>query len=129
MPTYRLNRSSSLEHEPQAFFIREDIQLAELNNALLEVGAQMMPALGRVDYLSICQIRKANGGHIVIDGAKGPVTILMLPGEHVMDRIQFRNERFQGVIFPGQAGSLAIIGEHGEHLEEFVQRVCKTVKF
>lgn len=118
-----------VEHEPQSLVIREDLRLTQVNSSLHSLGASVKPALGRVDYLSICKIRKENGGHIVIDGAKGPVTILLMPGEHVTGRVSVRNERFHGVILPARAGSLAIIGEHEENLDGLERRIRETVVF
>ncbi|MCR4301894.1 MAG: DUF3379 domain-containing protein [Sulfuricaulis sp.] len=118
-----------IDHEPQSLIIREDLRLALVNESLHNLGASVKPAIGRVDYLGICKIRKEKGGHLVIDGAKGPVTILLIPGEYVANRVSVRNERFHGVILPAHAGSLAIVGEHGENLDILEQRIRETVTF
>ena len=69
----------------------------------------------------------AEAGLEVIQGEQGPVTILLLPDEAIVDAVPIEGESINGVILPVGGGSIAIIGEAGERLEEIQERVTKSV--
>ncbi len=65
--------------------------------------------------------------HLVIQGERGPVTILLMPEEKVSGAQLFGDDVIQGVILPVGNGSIAIVGGAGERLDEIQERVRNSV--
>ena len=63
----------------------------------------------------------------MIQGERGPVTILLMPDERSTEAVAFGNATTKGVILPVGGGSIAILGERDERLEKFEQSVVKSV--
>ncbi len=87
------------------------------------VGVEVRRSFGVVRFASLCPIRKHRGGHLIIAGEKGPVTILLMPGEAIAERRTVESGGFRGIIVPMGHGSMAIVGEAGEPLEQIEQRL------
>nr|NIS41235.1 DUF3379 domain-containing protein [Desulfuromonadales bacterium] len=71
-----------------------------------------------ISYAQSCIINGRTVPHLVVQGAKGPVTVLLMPEEEVGEAIELRGENIQGVILPVGDGSIAIIGEAEERIED-----------
>ena len=65
--------------------------------------------------------------HLVIQGERGPVTILLLPDEAIDDAVQLEGESINGVLLPVGEGSIAIIGERDEQRGKIQQNVVNSV--
>jgi len=57
------------------------------------------------------------------------VTILLMPEEMVDMPVRLEGKSIEGVILPVGNGSIAIIGERGEQIDELKTRVTETVKW
>ncbi len=116
--------------EPQHLKQNLNIQSPEFNKVLADIGMMASASVGRVNYAGGCNIRnKEKGAHIVLQGKKGPVTVLFMPGETVAMRILVQDNRFDGVIFPAERGSVAVIGEKGEFIEAVEKRINASVGY
>ena len=104
-----------------------NLQTADLEVLLAPFGARLKNALGRVNYAGRCNIRKHSGIHLVVPGQQGPITILLMPDEHVDHQQAIRSSRFNGVIVPTPYGSMAVIGEKGEVLDSVVDTVAEKI--
>ena len=89
--------------------------------------AQMNHSAGLITYARSCTINGNTVPHLVIQGERGPVTILLLPDEKISDPIPLHGENINGVILPVGSGSIAIIGTSDERLEEIEERVVNSV--
>jgi hypothetical protein len=67
--------------------------------------------------------------HLVIQGEKGPITLLLMPDEMVDGASTFMGEGVDGIILPVGNGSIAIIGEREENLAEIEQKVMDSVEW
>ena len=56
---------------------------AELETVLREAGANLGPMRPMVRYAKLCPFRGEMVAHFVVQGASGPVTVLLLPDEEV----------------------------------------------
>jgi hypothetical protein len=117
-----------LQHEPYALRVSDtpvtDDRLLSVVPANI---AQMDHAAGLITYAQSCVINGHEVPHLVIQGEKGPVTILLLPDEMVTEAILLSDEFSEGVILPVGNGSIAIIGVRGEQLEKIEQSVLDSV--
>ena len=66
-------------------------------------------------------------GPRVVPGRQGPVTVLIMPGEHRMKREQVSSFRFSGVIVPTDYGSMAVVGERLESVEHIVDKMKQAI--
>jgi len=82
---------------------------------------------GLITYAQSCKINGMEVPHLVLQGERGPVTILLMPGQAVDAPQSVTGESVSGVIIPVGDGSIAIIGDDGEDLESIRQDVTHSV--
>ncbi|MEN8133572.1 MAG: DUF3379 family protein [Pseudomonadota bacterium] len=106
---------------------RNQVSETQLGNLLNTVGGFLKGDLGRVNYAGTCQIRNRKGVHLVLQSNAGPVTLLLMPGEHVAQRAVIEDTRFKGHILPIPHGSMAILGDTKESLPGIERKVLGSV--
>lgn len=119
-----------LDHEPWALVVT-DVPVSDrrLNRIVPENVATMNHDAGLITYAQSCVINGKLVPHLVIQGQRGPVTILLMPDEKVDGPQSLMGESINGVILPIGDGSIAIIGEEGEDLERVEQNVKDSVRW
>jgi len=85
--------------------------------------------IGLVTYAQTCIINGRIIPHLVIQGEKGPITLLLMPDEMVSSAVILSGESVNGVILPVGDGSIAIIGARDERIEDLKQRVVDSVEW
>ena len=108
---------------------RMDVQMTDLAAVLGKIGHGLRGDLGQVHYAKTCLMRKRDGVHLIVQGKMGPVTVLLMPGEHITRRATLTDERFTGVLTPTPDGSMAILGEQGEILRAIEHKVRSSVRW
>ena len=89
--------------------------------------AAMNHDAGLITYAQTCVINGKEIPHLVIQGERGPVTILLLPDEHIDAATPLEGQSVQGVILPVGDGSIAIIGDREEALGPIQENVLQAV--
>jgi len=119
-----------LDHEPWALKVTNvavsEKQLARVVHP--EIGT-MDRSLGLVSYAQTCIINGMRIPHLVLQGEKGPITLLLMPDEMVSSPVSLTGESVNGVILPVGNGSIAIIGERDEQIQDLEQRVVDSVEW
>lgn len=92
-------------------------------------GATLTGPIGPVSFAAECKMRHKTGVHLVIPGEMGAITVLFMPGEMTDHQEAIITKRFAGKILPTGWGSIAIVGEKGEHLEQLTSRLQKVVEW
>lgn len=127
-PTLAEEIVAHLEHEPYAFRVTDkavgDERLARVVPADI---ATLDRSNGLITYAQSCIINGKTVPHLVIQGERGPVTILLMPGQKVSGAQTIDGKSITGVILPVGNGSIAIVGEKGENLERFEQEIKNSV--
>jgi hypothetical protein len=103
------------------------VPVAEINLVMGDFDRQVRAGFGTVHYAGRCTIRRHPGAHLVVEGGKGPVTILYMEGEKIAGRVMFEDARFAGILVPAGDASFAIVGERGEQLEAVERRFRAAV--
>lgn len=117
-----------IHHEPAAIrtpFMEPQLAVpeAELATVLREAGANLGPMRPMVRYAKLCPFRGEMVAHFVVQGASGPVTVLLLPDEDVEQPLRVDEDGFIGTIVPLPiGGSVAVVGNQGEEALEQIQR-------
>lgn len=118
-----------LDHEPRALrVLTTPVSTRTLNNV---VGSDVadLGGVGLITYARTCPINGKQVPHLVIQGAKGPITLLLMPDEKIDRTVTLTGEGIKGVIIPVGHGSIAIIGERDEVLESYQQQVIDSVRW
>lgn len=117
-----------LDHEPAALRVSTapvtDGRLAKVVPADI---ARLDHSAGLITYAQSCRINGKNVPHLVIQGERGPVTILLMPDEAVTEAVPLDGDNIHGVILPVGEGSIAIIGVREEKLERIEKSVLNSV--
>ncbi len=119
-----------LDYEPKALRVT-DVAVSDkrLYSVVRPAIATIDRGLGLISYAKSCRINGREVPHLVMQGEKGPVTILLMPHEMVDMPIRLDGQNIEGVILPVGDGSIAIIGERGEPIDQFGTRVTENVKW
>ena len=116
-----------VDHEPYALRVTDkavsDKRLASVVPANV---ARMDHSAGLITYAQSCVINGHDVPHLVIQGERGPVTLLLMPEEMISEAQQLVGESVNGIILPVGNGSIAIIGESGESLERIQREVLRS---
>ncbi len=101
-----------MDHEPYALQVTDvPVSDSRLTRIVPANIANLSHDAGLITYAQSCEINGNKVPHLVIQGERGPVTIILLPDEKVEDVTPLEGERFNGVLVPVGDGSIAIIGE------------------
>jgi hypothetical protein len=117
-----------LDHEPQALRVT-DVAVSDerLRSVVPPSVADFDRDASLISYAQSCIINGRTIPHLVIQGARGPVTVLLMPEEAIGEPITLQGENVNGVILPVGSGSIAIIGGAEERIEDIQERVTKSV--
>lgn len=117
-----------LDHEPYALRVTDKaVSERRLARVVPADVASLETGFGLVTYAQTCIIDGRKVPHLVIQGERGPVTILLMPEQKVYGTQRIDGQSIDGVILPVGDGSIAIIGETGEDLERIRNNVKSSV--
>jgi uncharacterized protein (DUF2237 family) len=117
-----------LEHETYALRITDvPVSDARLASVVPANVADMDHSAGLITYAQSCVIRGREVPHLVIQGERGPVTLLLLPHEKVSAPESFTGESIKGIILPVGDGSIALFGDREEALDRIGKEVLDSV--
>ncbi len=119
-----------LDHEPWALKVTNVAVSEERLAQVVNPGVGTMDHdIGLVTFAQTCIINGRIIPHLVIQGEKGPITLLLMPDEMVSSAVILSGESVNGVILPVGDGSIAIIGARDERIEDLKQRVVDSVEW
>ena len=99
----------------------------QLSRAVSNDIATMNRDVGLITYAQSCSINGKDVPHLVIQGAHGPITILLMPHESVAEATTLDGVNIKGIILPVGDGSIAIIGDREEQLDQVKEDVLDSV--
>jgi hypothetical protein len=92
-----------------------------LNKVVGRQVSGMDQDIGLITYAMSCVINGRTVPHLVIQGSRGPVTLILLPDETIDAPIPLSGDNVHGVLLPVGSGSIAVIGQREDQLEEIGQ--------
>ncbi len=121
-----------VSHAPSALRITTvTVGDQKLNRVVPSTIAEMNHQGGLITFAETCPINGKNVPHLVVQGIHGPVTIILMPDEHIDEPIELNDGDTHGVIIPvGDGpgnGSIAIVGPKNEDLKRIEQDVMNSV--
>ena len=107
------------------------IAVADLQTVFEGMNIDLPETLDEVKFATICPIGKGLGIHLVLEGEYGPVTVLLMPDAPISGRQQIRDNRYFGFVAPAPKldGSLVILGEKGESLDDIEFRLRNSLRW
>lgn len=117
-----------IDHEPGALVVSDTpVTNRGLARAVPQQVANMNHDAGLITYAQSCVINGQTIPHLVIQGERGPITILLMPDEFVESATVVEGKSIHGFILPVGKGSIAIVGERDEQLDRVKQNVLDSV--
>lgn len=120
-------------HEEPASWVTTDLRISPASLEEVTAGNAAVDAsqLGPITYARSCFVRERWVPHLVVQGERGPVMLLLLPHEEVAEALPLSlpEEGLEGVILPVGEGSVAVLGTDGEPLEPIRQQVADAVEW
>jgi hypothetical protein len=117
-----------VDHEPLALLpSTKPVSDRQLRSAVPNDVASMSHDAGLITYAQSCSINGKDVPHLVIQGARGPITILLMPHEKLAEATTLDGVNIKGIILPVGDGSIAIIGDREEQLDQVKKNVLDSV--
>jgi hypothetical protein len=111
-----------IRHEPAHLHAVDHVRVDRVVGLFEDLGGELMTDLGPVRFAGLCVIRHGEGAHLVVKGHRGPVTLLFMPGERLETAQKIHAEGLEGWVVPTEYGSLAVVGEPGELLDNLLEK-------
>jgi hypothetical protein len=89
--------------------------------------ARLGPDAPLVSYAQSCEINGHSVPHLVMQGAHGPVTILLMPEEKIDAPQEIADGVLSGVILPVGDGSIAIVGQDPDDIRQVEETMKNSV--
>jgi hypothetical protein len=105
-----------LSKEPDSWSKIQPIPRSALELVLARSGVRLdQVESGSVVYANSCFLRGRHMPHLVVSTPTGPVTVIVLRGESVPERVEFEEGRYAGVLLPvpGGGGGIAVLTRGG----------------
>ncbi len=118
-----------IEKETNHLHAHNNVSLAEVNQKMQKYGVQLSHAVATMNFASPCPMRKDKGFHLVFQGESGPVTVLIMPNDHIGARLATTDQRYQAVILPTKNGSMAIVAENAIDLAQMETKLMSALQF
>ena len=117
-----------LKHERKAWQPTDNPVAAEVLDAVLQhADVQMKGNVGLISYARTCSIRGNDVPHLMIQGERGPVMVLIMRNEKVDEAVPLRAKGYEGLIVPVGEGSIAIVGREGEPMAPLSDKISQSV--
>lgn len=109
--------------EPRYDTAGSDLSWQQINAVITEAGGHLRDderiKTMHIKFANGCRLASGTGAHIVLEGTKGSVSVLIVHSSPVKTRFDVNDPRFAGKIIPFGEGNLIIVGEKEEPLETY----------
>jgi hypothetical protein len=118
-----------VESESDSWSSDHPIPATRTNDILAKAGVALDMSSDKVVYARNCLFRGHVVPHLVVTTSRGPVTVLLLPHEHVTQRTTFHEDGMTGVITPAPHGSVAILALGSESVDAAAREIQQSVRW
>jgi hypothetical protein len=111
-----------------------DLSMEEINQVLEAAGGHLREderiKSMHIKFANDCNVvPSTKGAHIVLEGTKGSVSVIMIHNSPVSTEFDVNDPRFKGKIIPFGQGNLIILGEKEESLDSFETLITETFEW
>ena len=116
-----------IQEEPEMLDQKSALEEMTLMKVLtsMEFSLAGMPAV--ITAAAPCWMREGRGMHLVVQGDHGPVTVLLMPGEHVPQPQEVVAVSLAGKLVPTDWGSMAVVSHAGDDIEPLMRSLQHEV--
>lgn len=112
-----------MAHPPDLGAATQSVSATEVTGLLARAGFASRTSLGRVENAWPCVFRDQPIAHLVLPGAAGPVTALVLPRSLAPRTHHFVGPDLSGIITPCAHGTLALLAQADTDLDALAARL------
>lgn len=115
-----------IDHEIEQLNNTQIVSHSRLDQLVGQFEVPEMPdlsALPAITYVEKCWMRTGYGLHLILQGQKGPVTLLLMPNETLEQGQVIQSTDFFGKLYRLGQGSFALVGIPGEPLEMLAEKL------
>jgi hypothetical protein len=118
-----------IQEEPDSLLITsESVSDEHLEKLLGAAHVRLKPGVAHVSYATPCKFRDRLTPHLVVQTDRGPITVLVMPGEPIRPREHINEEGFQGVVLPAPRGVIVVLGI-GAPADDVAQTVLDALEY
>lgn len=132
-PTIAEQVIAHMDHEQASRQVTSEAVPDQVLRRVLGPNASSIgPRVPLITYARSCVINERVVPHLVVQGEYGPVTLILMPDESIDEPIPLSGENVHGTIVPVGTGSIAIIGERPDQVDEINrmgQRLAESVQW
>ncbi|WP_457667083.1 DUF3379 family protein [Thiolapillus sp.] len=118
-----------IQKEPEMLGRQQPLGEMELMKVLTPMEFSLVAIPGEVTAAAPCWIRKGRGMHLVMQGVHGPVTVLLMPGEHVSRTQNVVAVSLSGSLVPTAWGSMAVVSHAGDDVAPLLHTLQRDVRW
>jgi hypothetical protein len=97
-----------VSHEPGSWEHVERVATADVT-AMLSAAGVSFDTTHPIVYAMTCPFNGRQVPHLVVRTDEGPLTVMLLPEEHVSRRREFAEGNLRGVLLPAAGGAVAVV--------------------
>ena len=116
-----------VQEEPRSWLATQHVSAQGIAQALRGAGVALDVTSDRIRYAQSCWLRGHYVPHLVIQTARGPVTVLILRHEQVRVRRTFHEAGMTGIIVPAEHGSIALLARGAGDLDDIAGQMQHQV--
>lgn len=118
-----------IQNEPEILDPRQAMDEMALMEVLSPLAFSLVESPGSITAAAPCWIRKGRGMHLVMQGEKGLVTVLLMPGEHAQQQQPIEAASLSGMLVPTGWGSMAVVSHAGEDITPLIHSLQQKVRW
>ncbi|MCW8929794.1 MAG: DUF3379 domain-containing protein [Gammaproteobacteria bacterium] len=118
-----------VKNDTHALDVQMNVPKTRIDSMLASYGGRLNGPIGKVSFLGHCIIGEHTGIHMVINTSEGVVTVLLLPTQKVDKVSLLKESQLSGILYPSLKGSIAIISEQAEAIEETRQHIDQNLNW
>lgn len=118
-----------MAEEPDAWSASAPLGDTAVAEVLSRSGVRLDPGMPGVTYAHSCRFRGRQVPHLVVQSPGGPVTILVLPDEHVAANAAFEEAGYRGVLVPAGRGALAVLTRDASDVEAVAALAQHAIRY
>jgi hypothetical protein len=115
--------------DTHALDVHMNVPKSSIDTMLASYGGKLNGPIGQVYFLGHCIIGGHTGIHMVLNTPQGLVTVLLLPNRSIESSTALRDEQLNGILYPSQKGSIAIVADKPEAIEPTRQQINQNLNW
>jgi len=118
-----------VHNDTHALNVNMDVPKNKIDTMLASYGGKLDGPIGKVSFLGLCIIGEQTGVHMVLNTGQNLVTVIILPTQRIDNSHPLNDTEFSGLVYPSQKGSIAIISEHAESIEQTRRQIDRNLNW